>query len=332
MRGVPPESRLVCKALAGHDLAWHGGRAFLPVDSVERLALGLKIAIIVHPRGLPDRVEMLRDVVSRLRRAGHRVTPRLTFESGDATIFARSAARSRYDLIVAAGGDGTLNEVINGIVRSRWQPRLGIVPMGTANDFAAGLAIPEDPWEALQVAIHGRPIAVDVARANRRSFINVSTGGFGARATEATSIETKRLFGSLAYLITGVKEFVELRPIRARFMADDRLIFSGEFLLFAVGNAKQTGGGSLITPRAEFDDGLLDILVVPALPRLEFLSLLPELRAGNHLASPGVVYTQASTLTVSASGPLNVNADGEPLHARRLRYSLHPRPLSVMIP
>lgn len=292
--------------------------------------MGLKITIIMHPRGTPARVEELRRAVSRLRGAGHRVLPRLTFEAGDAARLAHAAARARSDLVVAIGGDGTVNEVANGMVRGRWQPRLGIVPLGTANDFAAGLELPGDLDEALRIAIHGRAIGVDVGVVNRRAFLNVSTGGFGATTSGRTPREAKRLLGPLAYLVTGVKEFVDLEASRGCFRADGELLYSGDFLLFAVGNARRTGGGSLLTPRAELDDGLLDLLLVPALPRLDFLALLPELRAGAHLEQPSILYRRVRTLDVRTTRPLSVNADGEPLRARCFRYRVKGRPLSVM--
>jgi lipid kinase YegS len=294
--------------------------------------LGLDITIVMHPRGEPARVEELRDAVDRLRRQGHRVTPRLTFEAGDAEEFARAAARARHDLVVAAGGDGTVNEVVNGIARARWQPRLAILPIGTANDFAASLGLPTDLVEGLRVAVRGRPLAVDVARVNRRFFVNVSTGGFGVRSAVQVSPEVKRRLGSLAYLIAGLWELVDLQVARARFDTAEGVLYEGEFLIFAVGNARRTGGGSELTPRAEFGDGKLDVLVVPAIPRLEFLALLPELRAGSHVDSPHVLYRQTAAVTVRAEDDLPVNVDGEPMSGRRFRYALHSRPISVMAP
>ncbi|HEX7024544.1 MAG TPA: YegS/Rv2252/BmrU family lipid kinase, partial [Gemmatimonadales bacterium] len=155
--------------------------------------------MIIRPRGEDPRMEALREAVGRLRAGGHRVWPRLTFERGDARRFAEDAAQARCDVVVAAGGDGTVNEVVNGIVRCRWQPRLGIVPVGTANDFASGLGLPSAVPDAVGVAVQGRPLAVDVARVNRRYFINVSTGGFGAEATAASPTEQKRKLGAFAY-------------------------------------------------------------------------------------------------------------------------------------
>jgi lipid kinase YegS len=294
--------------------------------------LGLDITIIMHPRGEPARIEELRDAVERLRRQGHGVTPRLTFERGDATVFARAAARARHDLIVAAGGDGTVNEVVNGIARARWQPRLAILPIGTANDFAASFGLPTDFAEGLRIAVHGRPLAVDVARVNRRFFVNVSTGGFGTRSVVQASPEVKRRLGSLAYLVTGLWELIDLQRARARFDTAEGMLYDGDFLIFAVGNARRTGGGSELTPRAEVGDGKLDVLVVPAIPRMEFLALLPELRAGSHVDSPHVLYRQTATLTVTADDDLPVNVDGEPISGGYFRYALHPRPISVMVP
>lgn len=294
--------------------------------------MGLRITWITRPRGGEEQLASHRTAVAALRARGHRVRPHLTFEGGDAKRFARAAARRGDDLIIAAGGDGTINEVVNGMVRSRWQPRLGIVPAGTANDFATGLGIPEDVARAAASAVGGRAVAVDVARVNTRCFINVSTGGFGAEATESADASAKRRLGPLAYLLTGARQFAELEPVQGRFAAGGETVFDGEFLFFAVGNARQTGGGSRVTPRADRADGVLDLVVVPAMPRMEFLALLPDLRAGTHLNAPGVVYARARTIDVETAVELAVNADGEPLRGDRFRYRVASRPLSVMIP
>ncbi len=294
--------------------------------------MGLRITMVIRPRGEDARMEELREEVERLRSAGHDVQPRLTFEGGDAVRFAAAAARARRDLVVSVGGDGTLNEVVNGIRGARWQPRLAIVPTGTANDFAAGLGLPESIGEALEVAVRGRPRAVDVGKVNGRRFINASTGGFGAEATESASPETKKLLGAWAYLVTGVKKFVELRSTPARFVADGRSIHDGGALVFAVGNGRQTGGGTMLTPRAELGDGLLDLLVVPEMSRLDFIALLPDLRAGTHLQSADLIHCRVRQLEIVAEEELTVSVDGEPLRSRRLRYSVEPRPLSVMTP
>ncbi|MGH7481679.1 MAG: diacylglycerol/lipid kinase family protein [Longimicrobiales bacterium] len=293
----------------------------------------MRIALIIHPRSEGEtRVEALRTEVERLRAEGHRVSPRLTFERGDAARLAASASRAGMELVIAAGGDGTINEVVNGIHRSERQPRLAVVPTGTANDFAAGLGLPLEVRDAIDVAVGGRARPVDVALANRRAFVNVSTGGFGADATKPTPSDAKRRLGPWAYLVGGVKKIVELKPMRARFRADGELLHEGKFMLFAVGNARQTGGGTFLTPRAEFGDGRLDVVIVPGMSRVDFLALLPDLRAGSHLQSRDVLYAQAARFDVEAESSLNVNVDGEPLSGRRFRYEVSARPIMVMCP
>lgn len=292
----------------------------------------MQIGVIVRPREGMEGLAEIRESVRRLRAQGHDVTPRLTFEEGDATRFARSAAQSGADVVIAAGGDGTVNEVVNGLMAGGAATRLAIVPMGTANDFAFGMEVPQTISEAFSVAVSGSPRQVDVARLNERYFVNVSTGGFGATATEETPSDTKRLLGPWAYVITGVRKFSSLRPSRVTFETPEERTFEGEVMLFAVGNAKRTGGGSMLTPRAEFGDGKLDVMIVPAMARMDFVALLPDLRAGTHVDNPSVLYFRTAALDVSSDEDLSVNVDGEPIRGTRFRYSLADSPLTLMVP
>jgi diacylglycerol kinase (ATP) len=292
----------------------------------------LNITVIIRPREGDERITELVTAVRELRREGHRVLMRTTAEPGDATRFARLATRRQADLIVSAGGDGTLNEVVNGIARCRHRPKLAVVPVGTANDFALGVGIPENVTEALHLAVHGQAAQVDIARVNRRFFMNVSTGGFGAQATEDADPDMKRRLGAVAYLISGFKHFVEFNPASAQFVTDDGVLHDGEFVVFAVGNARQTGGGNELTPRANLSDGKLDVVIVPALSRMDFLALLPDLRAGTHLSSPDVKYVQTRRLHIQAPGEISVNVDGEPIPGTHFDYRVHDRPITVMLP
>jgi diacylglycerol kinase (ATP) len=292
----------------------------------------VRIGLVIRPREGNWSHEALRSLVASMREAGHDVWPRLTFEAGDACRQARWMARRGADRIVAVGGDGTLNEVVNGVLGLEWSGAVGVVPQGTANDFAAGLGIPEELEAALSVALDGTERRVDVGRVNGRYFVNVSTGGFGAEAAEEAPAEAKRLLGPWAYVVTGVRKFVELRPSRARFSAPGGVLYEGEMLLFAVGNGKQTGGGNRLTPRALLDDGKLDVMIVPAMPRMEFLSLIPELRSGTHLDDPAIRYYRTPRLRVEAEAPLSVNADGEPLRGLRFSYRVAARSRTLMVP
>lgn len=291
----------------------------------------VRIAIIVNASD-PSEVEQLRVEVERLRAGGHEVRPRLTFEGGDAEQMAGDAVEWGADVVVAAGGDGTVNEVGNGMHAAVHhgageRPRLAIVPLGTGNDLASSIGVPAGIPDAMALAVSGRGREMDVGTVGGRCFLNASTGGIGAEATEEAPARVKRALGILAYAITGAKKFAALRPSRARFTAGG-VLHDGPFLLFAVGNSDRTGGGNLLTPRARLDDGLLDVCVVKEMTRMEFARLLPELRTGRHLDHPAVLYRQVTELLVEAEEELSVNADGEPLGGcRRIEYALSPRKL-----
>lgn len=299
----------------------------------------VRISLIVNTADAGE-LEQLRGEVSRLRREGHVVLPRVTFEAGDARRFAAEAAADGWELVIAAGGDGTLNEAANGLHarlaagggEASRLPRLGIIPLGTGNDLAAALELPTEVPEAMRAAVSGRVVEVDVGMVGDRCFLNVSTGGFGAEATEEAPPEVKRALGPLAYVVTGVKKFVGLEPLEARFTAGDEVIADGRFLLFAVGNCRRTGGGNWLTPEADLTDGLLDLCLVREMSRVEFLRLLPDLRAGNHVDNPNVIYRQLPEITVDSEAELSVNADGEPLSGRRFAYRVSEHRLRVRVP
>jgi diacylglycerol kinase (ATP) len=299
----------------------------------------VNVALIINPPS-PEAVEAIRRGVARLREAGSVVHPRMTFEQGDAHRFAWKAAETGVDLLVVAGGDGTINEVVNGLQdwgldrgEGRALPRLGIVPLGTGNDLAGGLGIDGgDPEAALVAAASGVPYEVDVARVNGRYFLNVSTGGIGAEATDETSPELKRVLGPVAYLVTGVRKFVQLHASRARFTAGGEMVYDGRFLLFAVGNAWRTGGGNWVTSEADPADRLLDLCIVEEMSHMEVVRIAPAIRAGRHVNHPHVTYLKVPELTVESEDEITVNADGEPLSARRFEYTLGPRRLTLSVP
>jgi lipid kinase YegS len=292
----------------------------------------VKIAVITKPAA-PTALNALRDAIAELRAAGHVVRARMTFEAHDAARFARSAARANADVIIAAGGDGTINQIVNGIMRAGApHPQLAIVPLGTANDFAKGLLIPQDVGAAVALAVNGNAEPVDIAAVNDRCFINVSTGGFGPDITEESSAKLKRRFGKLAYFFTAVRKLTKLEPYHAAFEADGKTVYDGPFFFFAVGNARHTGGGTPVTPHADFSDAQLDLAVFTGDKRRDFLALLPELRAGEHPHEADVLYLKARDIRVRGQDGFAVNADGEPLRGKEFRYRLIGTRIAVMRP
>jgi lipid kinase YegS len=270
----------------------------------------------------------VRHLVQWVREKGHTVIPRITWERGDATFFAAEGAKKGVDVVVALGGDGTVNEAVNGL--SGFDVPLGIVPLGTANDFARQAGIPFDLDHAMDVILRSEPVRIDTAELNGHRFLNVSTAGIGAEATAETPADAKEALGSLAYAITGVRKLIDLSPIRARIETPNSHT-DVEFLVLAVGNARETGGGTIVTPRASVTDGLLDVCIVDPMPRRDFARLALRVRDGEHLHADGVRYFQVPWLRVSAERAITVNVDGEPRETTTLDYRSRPGDLLVHV-
>jgi diacylglycerol kinase (ATP) len=282
------------------------------------------IALIVHG-ARADRPDF-RHMVRWVRERGHNVEVRVTFERGDATGMARQAAAAGADVVAAVGGDGTLNEVVNGL--DGYDTPLGLVPAGTANDFARQAGIPADADHAMDVILQRKPVRIDTASLNGRRFLNVSTGGIGAEATAETPSQVKQVLGPIAYAISGLRKFAALEPNHGIFQSDGYTL-ECDFLMFAVGSARSTGGGTLVTPHASTTDWLLDLCVVEQMPRREFARTMLRLRQGEHVGEEGVHYIRVSHLTIEGAKPISVNVDGEVSGSPKLDYRARPRDLWV---
>src|SRR5215472_3314850 len=272
----------------------------------------------------------LRAAVARHRAAGHRIEVQVTWEAGDAMRFVSEAGG--VDLLIAAGGDGTLNEVLHGLMHlsEPTRPVLGIVPLGTANDFATGCGIPHDPTDALALCMKGEALPIDVGKANDHWFINAASSGFGAEITATTSPELKRLLGPAAYTVMGAILAINLHHYQGKLILPDReTTNSGPVAI--VGNARQTGGGIQVAPRACIDDGLLDVLVLRQISPTALLAAARELQ---QLPADGeyISYRQTPWLEVHSEATIPVNLDGEPLSFSKVRYEVLPKAIQVIVP
>lgn len=274
--------------------------------------------------------DALRAAVTRQRAAGHRIEVRVTWEKGDAWRFVSEAGK--VDLLIAAGGDGTLNQVLHGLMdlSEATRPVLGIVPLGTANDFATGCGIPRDPTKALALCMKAEAVPIDVGKANDHWFINAASSGFGAAITATTSPELKRLLGPAAYTVMGAILAINLHHYQGRLILPNREI-AGNGPVAIVGNGRQTGGGIQVAPRAYIDDGLLDVLVVRQISPTALLAAARELQ---QLPSDGeyISYWQTPWLEVHPEEAIPVNLDGEPLRFSSVRYEVVPKAISLIVP
>lgn len=267
-------------------------------------------------------------LIGWVREKGHLVEVKLTGAVGDAAEQAEQAAARGVDVVVAVGGDGTVNEVVNGL--DGFDVPLGIIPLGTANDFARQVGIPSDADHAMDVILQRKPRQFDTASLNGRRFLNVSTGGVGAEATAETPASAKETLGPLAYAVSGMRKLAEFKPYTGTFTSDN-FTFDGEFMMFAVGLTKSTGGGTMVTPMASATDGLLDLCIVEAMSRREFATVALMVKKGDHVGHPKVHYKQLRDVTIDAPEPLSVNVDGENSIGKRFTYRARPRDLWVHV-
>ncbi len=278
----------------------------------------------------------VRAAVRAVRDEGCSVEVRVTWEGGDATRFARRAAEAGAELVIAGGGDGTVNEVVAGLLDATDSVKpaasLGILPLGTANDLARACTIPLDPLGALRLAVSGTATLVDVGQANGRPFMNVATGGFGTQVTVATPNDLKKLLGGAAYFLTGVTHFNSIRSAHGR-LSGPGLDWEGAFLVLGVGNGRQAGGGHQLCPQAILNDGLLDVRVLPHLPPEELHAALSALlHDGLDAVRRTLVSARVPWLEIVTDEPMQINLDGEPITDRRFRFEIGPKRLRMKLP
>lgn len=294
------------------------------------------IRIILHGKAASD--ARLRTAVGALREDGQTVEVRVTWEPGDAARLTGEAVvdagRGKINCIVAGGGDGTINEVF-AAAHAAGLPEgcsLGIIPLGTANDFSHSAGVPTgDIAAALRIAASAPPRLIDVGLLNGRLFANLVSGGFGSRVTVETDPKLKRRFGGLAYAMTGISHFAELSENQGLFRANG-FSWQGHFLALAIGNGRQAGGGIPLCPDALIDDGLLDLMILPAMDhaaRREAFSHL--LREGASGIRAQLITTRSSWIEYESMHDLNVNLDGEPTVLKRFRVECRPRALPVRL-
>jgi YegS/Rv2252/BmrU family lipid kinase len=208
---------------------------------------------------------------------------------------------------------------------------LGILPLGTANDFAKGAGIDaKDLISALELACTGSPTEIDVGRMNDQYFINVASAGFGAEVTATTPQDMKKFLGGMAYSIMGFVKAFQLEPYEGRLILPDGVVKEGSMLIMAVGNSRFAGGGYDVAPQANVTDGLLDIAVVSGLLSDNLSRIVEELRDPMNPRNEHFLYRQLSTFTIETGKPLHVNLDGEPIKGTHFEFQCYPEALSVV--
>ncbi len=243
-----------------------------------------------------------------LQAAGQKIELHYTGQKGDGLPLAAQAVRDGARTLVVCGGDGTIGETLPALVGST--TALGLLPFGTANDFARALGIPRDMAGAVRYLLSARPAPIDLGRMGDRYFSTVAAFGFDAEVSEAMSLGQIPFAGTLGYLLQTLRHLRHFRPprvvLRGAFGQIEQRIF-----LVAVGNTRSYGGGMAIAPNADPHDGLFDVCIADAMPIATALSLLPRIFSGHHIAHPSIRIVRTDYLEIDCEEKRLLYADGE---------------------
>ncbi len=290
-----------------------------------------KTCLILHRKSANELP--VKAAVKAVRSEGIDLRVRIPWNKKDKERVVQEALDHGARRVIAGGGDGTINAVVSALVgKGQRKPKatLGILPLGTANDFARGCGLPTDDLaECLRIACTRKGRRMDVAKVNKRYFINVASAGFGAEITATTPIGMKKVLGGLAYTIMGLAKAAKLTPYEGQVIIPGEEPMAGQMLLMAVSNNRYAGGGFEVAPAAAVDDGLLDLAVLTYRQKPDLAKLAAEVKDPLNPDNTEIIYRQLPAFTIDSKEELHCNLDGEPILTKRLRFSVLKRHLKV---
>jgi YegS/Rv2252/BmrU family lipid kinase len=255
---------------------------------------------------------------------------RVSADAEDLVRQARAAVADRVERLVVAGGDGTFHHVAQALVGRACA--LGVVPLGRGNDFAADLAIPEDPAAAFEWALRGPVRRIDVGRVDGRYFTGYCGVGFDSEAARHAHEAPAVFRGPLAYVYAVLRTLLTFKAPTLE-VSHDGGIFQGPAMFAVACNVSRFGGGMRIAPTARFDDGALDLVIARELGKIDLLRVFPKVYSGDHVDHPAVLMSRTTAASIQVDRPLNVACDGESvgrLDGGRLEVSIEPAALRVV--
>jgi diacylglycerol kinase (ATP) len=267
--------------------------------------------------------------VSFLRNTGWRVELRLTKAAGDARRIACQAVAEKADMVIAAGGDGTINEVIQELVGS--ETALGVLPIGTVNVWAREMNIPLDVARARDVLLHGKTRVIDVGKVNDRYFLLMVGIGFDAEVTHAVEKKPMKRLGVIGYLLTGFWMNLGYENFAATLQFAGREVKT-RAIQIVIGNTQLYGGAVKFTWQARCDDGLLDICIVRKRSKLRRLLVLLDFLLHREQRRQWVHYETCDQIEIATSKPIAMQVDGDPIGHTPAVFTIVPRALKVIVP
>ena len=299
----------------------------------------MRAKLIVNPKSGPwDVRRELPVVLNHLEEHGWRTTLHTTERAGEATQLAQQARDEGFEAVFVVGGDGTINEVVNGLAES--SVALGVLPGGTSNIWAKELGLPtRSPRhllplvDAARALVPGSTRRIDLGKANGRYFLQWAGMGLDAEVTYAMEPRTRRQrrLGTLTYIIAGISAAANLVGTRARIWIDDERIYRRSILI-VISNSQLYGGKVRIATDARLDDGLLDVNVCAGTGFVSAIRTVLGVVTGLHVRDPRHSFYRGSVIRVEADKPMPIHVDGEPFDTTPLECAVVPRSLTVLVP
>lgn len=267
--------------------------------------------LIYNPTsGREEMKKKLADILDRLERGGIETSCHATIGEGDATLAAAAAVDRKFDIVIAAGGDGTLNEVVSGLAERAYRPQLGIIPLGTTNDFARAIGIPRQWESAVDIIIRQHTRKIDIGKVNEKYFVNIAGGGSLTELTYEVPSKLKTMIGQLAYYMKGLEKLPRLKPSRLKIMCEE-LVTEDEFMLFLISNSNSVGGFEKLAPFASLDDGYFDVLLLKKCNLADFIKIVTLALRGEHLNDDHIIHFHTKRIEVFSDDYIQLNLDGE---------------------
>jgi len=291
----------------------------------------MRIKLIGNPKAGRELIGRIRMANKYLSESGIEVDTLITRKRGDAEAWAKDAINERFDRIVVAGGDGTINEVINGVAdtESSHIP-VGIIPLGISNVLAIELGLPMKIEEASKIAVRGEIKAVPLGMVNGRYFSLMVGVGFDAEVVCRLDLRLKRYLGKLAYILAGLKLILKYRPSPIDIITDSGEVLKGYSAI--IGKSKFYGGGFRVTPHVRIEKEELDLCLFKQGRRRDILRYVIGVVTGNHLKFRDVIYKKVRGLKIVSQGRVPVQIDGDCFGELPIDVSLKPKAIRLIFP
>lgn len=267
--------------------------------------------IIYNPTSGREKMQKnLPEILDILEKGGYETSAYATQEKGDGIEAAKLAAEREFDLVIAAGGDGTVNEVLSGLLQVEEPPLFGILPTGTSNDFAHAVDISMDMKKATENLLLGEEEWIDVGKANGQYFINVAGGGSLMDLSYEIPSKLKTVLGQAAYYIKGIEKLPQLKPYPIRIECEEHTL-EEEVTMFFVCNSSVVAGYPQMAPGASLQDGLLDVWVLKKSNMFDFMRILRKVKRGKHEEDEKIIHFQTKEIKIHSEEKIQLNIDGE---------------------